>query len=62
MDLQHEIASLLNSGLRFRLEIHGNDAVERVGDYLRQHALTEMVGTLDDAMEWLGRQRDAAMA
>ena len=62
MDLQHEIESLLSNGQRLSTESNGRDAVARLGDYLREHALTEIVGTLDDAMEWLRRQRDAAMA
>ncbi len=62
MDLQHEIESLLSSGQRLSPESDGRDVVARLGDYLQQHALTEIAGTLDDAVEWLRRQRDAAMA
>lgn len=41
---------------------HEQDAKLLRGDHLREHALTEVVGTLEDAVEWLKRQRDLSMA
>ena len=61
MNLRHEIRVLLSTGQRFSNESEGRDVLARL-DSLPQYALTEIVGTLDDALEWLRRQRDAVMA
>ncbi len=62
MNLQQEIALLLDSRIRFAARGHEPDAKLLRGDHLHQHALTEIVGTLEDAVEWLRRQRDLSMA
>ena len=62
MNLQQEIALLLDSPFRFMTRGHEQDAKLLRGDHLRARALTELVGTLDDAVEWLKRQRDLSMA
>jgi hypothetical protein len=62
VNLQQEIAQLIDS--RFHFTTRGNEPDAKLlrGDHLRQHALTELVGTLEDAVEWLRRQRDLSMA
>jgi hypothetical protein len=62
VNLQQEIALLLDNRTRFTTRGNDRDAKLLRGEHLRQHALTEIVGTLDDAVEWLRRQRDLSMA
>ena len=62
MNLQQEIALLLDSPFRFMTRGHEQDAKLLRGDHLREGALTELVGTLEDAVQWLKRQRDLSMA
>ena len=62
MDLQREIAALIDSGLRFSIRLDGNNVIVQSGDYLRNHAHVEMAGTLEDAVAWLLQQREALLA
>jgi hypothetical protein len=62
VNLQQEIAHLLDSRIRFTTRGNESDRKMLRGDHLREHALTEILGTLEDAVEWLRRQRDLSMA
>lgn len=53
MDVYREIQSLLESGLRFSIELNGRSVQVWVGDYLREHAAAYACGTLDQAVLWL---------
>lgn len=62
MDVQHEIQTLLASGLKFSIEIDGRSVVVWVGDYLRQSGAAATVASLEQAVEWLHRHAALAAA
>jgi hypothetical protein len=60
MDIQREMASLVDSGARFTIELNGKTVVVRVGDYLRQQTTAVIFLSFDDAVHWLHRHGGAA--
>jgi hypothetical protein len=53
MDFQHEIATLIASGLRFTIELTGRQVDVAVGDYLDHAVATASVPSLEHAINWL---------
>ncbi len=53
MDVQREIQSLIESGLKFSIEVNGRSVLVWVGDYVRQSGAAATVASLEQAVEWL---------
>lgn len=55
MDIQQEIQSLLERGLRFSIETNGVAVSVWVGDYVRQQAAAVTLTSIEQAIDWLRR-------
>lgn len=55
MNISDELQALMNTGLRFTIEICGGVVNVRVGNYLRQECPHATVETIEQAIDWLRR-------
>lgn len=55
MNVSHELQALMDTGLRFTIEIREAAVIVRVGNYLRQECPQATVETIEQAVDWLRR-------
>ncbi len=60
MDVKREIQALIESGLKFSIEMTGGAIRLWVGDYVRNGAAVATVASLEQAVEWLQRHVELA--
>ncbi len=61
MDIKQELQLLVESGLRFSIEMNGRAVLVWVGDYLRQRGgAAETFASFEQAVQWLRQYRPMA--
>lgn len=62
MNIQRELQALVDSGLRFSIELDGREVIVRLGDYLRERGMATTVRSFEQAVEWLQEHRGMTLA